>query len=412
MPSTWPLYLRRLMQETTIYFAQCYEITRQRTIGNPSSFKRLMTQRDDTFLDAALCQREIAVLRRNREKIPQHQRPHYFPRDRSEILQTMRLRGWSIRRTAEHFVLHHNTVSTWCRAWLEKENVGLFFGSVPWNKMSNGVRWAVHQLRSLCLEEEFGTRSIAMHLIRNGIQISRSTIQRFLRRKQPPCPPRPARPLREPAIPHGILRPRKTNTTWHLDFTTLDFLLVRFYVAAVLDGFSRKLLALKVFHDAPSTPAVLRLLRKTIGAFGSPRFLVTDHGCQFRERFKNALRDKLGIKPVKGKVRSYYMNGKVERFFRTFKWWKILTLFYPSKGSIQKKLDTYRDYYNTKRPQWGLQGRTPDEVWNGVRLPDAVPMRERDPVKPAINIKKRRYRGDPHLPVLEVEVIREAKRAA
>lgn len=230
MPSTWPLWLRRLMQETTIYFAQRYEIARQRTVGNPSSFKRLMAERDEALLDAKLLRREISVLRSSRQKIPQHKRLHYAPSDRSEILQIMRLRGWSIGKTADRFVLHYNTVLAWSHAWQGNKNVGLFFGSVPWNKMGDGPRWAVHQLRSLCPEPEFGTRSIAIHLIRNGIQISRSTTQRFLKRKQPPRPPRPARPLREPAIPHGILRPRKINTTWHLDFTTLDFLLVRFCI--------------------------------------------------------------------------------------------------------------------------------------------------------------------------------------
>ena len=305
MPSTWPLYLRRLMQKTTIYFAQCYEIARQRAVGCPSSFKRLMAHRDEAMLDDKLCRREIAILRRNREKIPQHKRPHYTPSDRSEILQVMRLREWSIRTTAEHFVLHYNTVSAWCRAWQKKKNVGLFFGHVPWNKMSDGVRWAVHQLRTLCPEPEFGTRSIAMHLIRSGIQISRSTVQRFLQRKRPARPPRPTGPQQEGVIPYGILRPRKINETWHMDFTTLDFLFVRFYVAAVVDGFSRKLLALKIFLDAPTTAGVLRLLRGSVAAFGSPHFLVTDHGCQFRRRFKNAVRNRFGIKLAKGKVYSY-----------------------------------------------------------------------------------------------------------
>ncbi len=409
MPSTWPLHLRRLMQETTIYFAQCYEIARQRTIGNPSSFKRLMAQRDDAIYDAELLRREIAILQRNRQKILKHKRPHYAPDDRAKILQIMHLREWSIKETAKHFVLHHNTVSAWLWAWMKDKDAGLFFGHVPWNKTSDGVRWAVHQLRELCPEKEFGNRSIAMHIIRSGTQISPSSTRRFLRQKRPPRPPKPRH---KPTIPYGILRPRKTNTTWHMDFTTFDFSRARFYVAAILDGFSRKLIVAKVFPDAPSTPSVLRLLRKTIGIFNSPSFLVTDHGCQFRERFTNALRSKLGIEPVKGKVRSYNMNGKAERFFRTLKYWCRLTLFFISRNSIQKKVDTYRDWYNNVRPQWGLGCRTPDEVWNGVNLPEPVPIRARDPVKPAISVEKKLYRGDPYLPILKIEVIREARRVA
>lgn len=123
MASTWPLWLRRLLEETTIHFAQCYEIARQRVLGDPSSFKRLMAERDDALLDAKLLRREIAVLRRNRAGLPHRKRPDYSPENRLEILQIMKLRGWSLRMTAHHFVLHYNTVWNWNRAWNRTENV-------------------------------------------------------------------------------------------------------------------------------------------------------------------------------------------------------------------------------------------------------------------------------------------------
>ena len=72
----------------------------------------------------------------------------------------------------------------------------------------------------------------------------------------PPPPPMPAKPREttaESTIPDHILRPADINRTWHLDLTTLAFLWIRFYVAAIVDGFSRKLLAVKVYTDAPAT---------------------------------------------------------------------------------------------------------------------------------------------------------------
>ena len=45
-------------------------------------------------------------------------------------------------------------------------------------------------------------------------------------------------------------------------------------------------------------------------------------------------------------------------------------------------------------------------------MPDAVPIREHDPAKSAINIKKKHYRGDPYLPALKIEVVRETKLVA
>ncbi len=279
MSTTWPLWLRRLLDETTIHFARCYELARQRAAGSASSVKRMMAERDDALLDANLLKREIAVLRRNRASLPHEKRPHYSPQDRREILQIRRLRRWSLRMTAHHFVLHYNTIWNWNRAWLSRTYVGLFFGRVPWNRLSDGVRWAVHELRELCVEIEFGTRSIAMHLVRNGVQIHRSTVQRVLREEKPSRPPVPEPAVAEtvqgpdPVSPHSILRPTHVRRTYHMDFTTFDFLFVRFYVAVVVDGFSRRLLALKVFPDSPTTAMVLSLLRKTFAECGPCRFL-------------------------------------------------------------------------------------------------------------------------------------------
>lgn len=107
--------------------------------------------------------------------------------------------------------------------------------------------------------------------------------------------------------PHHILRPNEINRTWHLDMTTLEFFWIRFYVAVVVDGFSRKLLTLKVYTDAPTSAQMLNLVRQTFKSHGKPRFLVTDHGYQFRTWFKVAMRV-LEISVGKWKGRKVYEN--------------------------------------------------------------------------------------------------------
>jgi hypothetical protein len=71
-----------------------------------------------------------------------------------------------------------------------------------------------------------------MAIVRAGIQLSRSSVQRILREKKPVAPA-PAKPVftKDPATdvkPHHILRPEKPNRTWHLDLMTVDFFWVRF----------------------------------------------------------------------------------------------------------------------------------------------------------------------------------------
>jgi transposase InsO family protein len=59
---------------------------------------------------------------------------------------------------------------------------------------------------------------------------------------------------------------------------------------------------------------MLALVRRAIETCGRPRFLVCDHGCQFRTWFRERLERTLGVTPVSGKVRSPTFNGKAERF--------------------------------------------------------------------------------------------------
>ena len=197
-----------------------------------------------------------------------------------------------------------------------------------------------------------------------------------------------------------------------MDFTTFDFLFVRFYVAAVVDGFSRRLLTLKVFPDAPTTAMVLRLLRKTFGEYGSCRFLVTDHGCQFRKRFKDAIKEKFGVILIKGCVRTATMNGKVERFFKSLRLWQRVKLLFASERSIQKKLNVYKQWFNTARPMYVLGMRTPEEMWNDVNLDEPVLIAEVDPIKPAISVTKESFEGDPLLPVFNIDIGGRAQRPA
>jgi transposase InsO family protein len=199
------------------------------------------------------------------------------------------------------------------------------------------------------------------------------------------------------------LRPETVNRVWPLDLTTVDLLFVRFYVVAVVDGFSRKLLALRVYKDAPASRNMIALVKNTVKRFGTPRFIVTDHGCQFRTEFKRFLK-KLKIDLVKGcKDRSKQFNGKCERFFKTFKLWQRLTVLFAGKDHIQRKLDIFREWYNVKRPMWLHGGRTPEEVWSNTALPEAQSFLARDRVQPVFHVQRVDFKRDRNLPTVFVD---------
>ena len=144
------------------------------------------------------------------------------------------------------------------------------------------------------------------------------------------------------------------------------------------------------------------LVRRMAKQFGKPRFVITDHEAQFRRQFRTAM--KTGIIAVQARVRAPFLNGKIERAFRTFRiWWRLVLVGWTTKA-IQRRLNDFGAWFNEHRPHGALQGRTPQEAWQGHVLPKPVPIRARDRLQPQIEIRRRHYHGDPRLPVLDVSV--------
>ena len=209
--------------------------------------------------------------------------------------------------------------------------------------------------------------------------------------------------------PRHVLRPTKANLTWHVDLTVLPVLGARFHVAGVVDGFSRRLLALKAYARTPTSATMSSLVKRTARTVGRmPRFVVTDHGTQFSRRFEGLVSGP-GTAVVRCAVHCFKLNGKVERLFRTFKAWARMKLFawFEDRTRIarnmQRRLDVFRGWYNAARPNQALGGLTPAEAWDGESLPEGVRVTDRG-AGPVFEVTRRKYRGDPQLPAFDIAV--------
>ena len=156
----------RIVDGVAIILCQSYQLARARLASAASPVLRLMMERDQLVTESELLRRELAVMRDQRAGLHSSKRPDYAPEQRLAILQVMRLRGWNAKDTARRFVLHPNTVRSWIKVAEGRQTSSSLLGRLPWNKIDDAVRWAVHELRRLCPEPEFGTRTIACHPIR------------------------------------------------------------------------------------------------------------------------------------------------------------------------------------------------------------------------------------------------------
>ena len=147
---------------------------------------------------------------------------------------------------------------------------------------------------------------------------------------------------------------------------------------------------LHVYQGSPTSDDMIRLVEHAVHAFGTPRFIIADHGCQFRRQFRNA-NAAIGITLVRGRVSSAAFNGKVERLFRTVRQWLRFSLLPMTLGGVQKRLDRFRSWFNQARPHQSLGAMTPDEVWQQATLPEPIPLRAGEEQSVFVDVRRRHH---------------------
>ena len=336
-------------------------------------------------LDAALEQN--ALLRARLGRVPHRRRPQYRRHERLAILYHAARFGLSVERTARAFVVSVRAVMSWRRD-ARSEKPPRVSTKPPANQLPDLVADLVRRLRREW--PKWGTRRIAGVLARLGIAVSRTSVRAFLRRK--PKRPSPAAARN----PRGPLVAKRPGHVWFLDFTRVGGVFRSVVVGAVVDGFSRKVLALRVAPREPTALFAARLVREAARTFGAPAHAVTDHGKQFTAGvFGRALRA-LGARHRYGAVHRHGSLAVIER------WWKSMKVEYASSlhlfrpiHVIEARLRAYVRWFNEERPHQGLGQRTPDEVHFGkVTSARAVPLRA--------ELVAEHDGGDGELPVLRL----------
>ena len=156
----------------------------------------------------------------------------------------------------------------------------------------------------------------------------------------------------------------------------------RIEIVAIVDGFSRKIIAMKAFGRRSASKDLAELAESTIESGGaSPRFLVTDHGSQFRSGFRASI-ESFDIMHVRCQFRTWQFNAKVEWVLEDMKLWVRRSALPMSMKAVQGRFDTYSYRYNRYRPLWAFGTLTPYEAERGASAIEAVLYRQRRGVEP------------------------------
>ena len=157
----------------------------------------------------------------------------------------------------------------------------------------------------------------------------------------------------------AITRP---NQVWAMDITYIPMARGFVYLAAVVDWFSRRVLAWKL-SITMDVSFCIEALEEALSNYGKPEIFNTDQGSQFTsEAFTGRLK-KEGIQiSMDGKGR-WCDNVFVERLWRSLKYEEVYLHAYESVSETRTKIGRYIEFYNERRPHSSLKAQTPDQVY-------------------------------------------------
>jgi len=217
----------------------------------------------------------------------------------------------------------------------------------------------------------FGSRMMTQTLKAQGDVINRKRVQRLMRlmglesmapkpKTSQPAPEHPVYPylLRE-------LKISRVNQVWAADITYIPLARGFAYLVAIIDWYSRRVLAWRLSNTL-ETSFCVQALNEALMRFGRPEIFNTDQGSQFTsEEFTRVLRGQ-GIKiSMDGKGRCLD-NIFVERLWRSLKYEEVYLYAYDSLKEARAGIGRYFKFFNDNRPHQALGYQTPAGFYDGL----------------------------------------------
>nr|WP_244480713.1 IS3 family transposase [Mesorhizobium sp. Root157] len=214
----------------------------------------------------------------------------------------------------------------------------------------------------------YGSRQMARHLRRQGWCVGRKRVRRLMRKiglsaiYQAPktSAPHPQHRIYPYLLRHlAIERP---DQVWCADVTYIPMRRGFLYLVAIMDWFSRKVLAWRL-SNTMDVDFCVAALEEAIARHGRPDIFNTDQGSQFTSfAFTTTLKD-AGIRiSMDGRGR-WMDNVFIERLWRSLKYECVFLSAFETGSEARSGIGSWIDYYNQRRPHSTFGGRTPDEVY-------------------------------------------------
>ena len=214
----------------------------------------------------------------------------------------------------------------------------------------------------------FGSRKMVLFLQQEGHAVNRKRVQRLMRVLRlvamVPSPNTSKKHPQHKVYPYllrglAVVRP---NQVWSADLTYIRLAHGFVYLVAIIDWYSRKVLAWQL-SNTMDVGFCMACLDTALSEYGAPEIFNTDQGSQFTSDQWIGKMQENGIKiSMDGRGRALD-NIFVERLWRSVKYEDIYPKSYAQMQELLLGLAEYFVFYNGERFHQSLGYKTPNEVY-------------------------------------------------
>lgn len=249
--------------------------------------------------------------------------------------------------------------------------LGISRGSVYYQPrpVSDADLELMHRIDKLHMEFPFaGSRMLQGLLVQEGFKVGRLHVATLMKRmgiealyrKPNTSKPAPGHKI-YPYLLRGLAITRP-DQVWAMDITYIPMARGFIYLAAVVDWFTRRVLAWRVSITLEADFCI-DAVEEAMARHGRPEIFNSDQGSQFTSTdFIKVLQDAEVAISMDGKG-AWRDNVFVERLWRTIKYEEIYLRAYTSVPEARASIGRYLAFYNGTRPHSSLGGQTPDQAY-------------------------------------------------
>lgn len=205
-----------------------------------------------------------------------------------------------------------------------------------------------------------------------GYKVNHKRIERLMKKNNLySCLPGPKTTKRDPrheiypyALKNHIVT--QVNEVWSTDITYLKLPQGTVYLAAIIDWYSRKVLAWRL-SNTMDLHFCLEALEEAITKYGAPIVFNTDQGSQFTSKaFTDKLIENNILISMDGKGRAVD-NIFIERFWWTVKYEELYLKGYETVLELKQGIHRFIKYYNSERLHQALGYNVPNLIYDSER---------------------------------------------